>query len=174
MHRGAVNDKAAYDASQPPFATMSDTVVAPDGRTYQMSDLAARQQAADASTVVYANQAIDAIHEVDPQMMVTMGLFTYRAVRRSPNGFAQHCSGECDGEWRYAFRPAWSSNIGHAAAGVRELQVQSCAQGFSGWIYWTWDTDEDANQRKFFTLTEGGGPINGALAPIVRSDPCRR
>jgi hypothetical protein len=220
-----LDNEAAYDASQPPFATMSDTVVAPDGRQYDMADRAARQQAADASMVVYANAAIDAIHEVDPRMMVTMGLFTYRAVRKTPDGFAQHCSGECPGEWRYpgrasslarwsnlsfldvhiypwnngwtfaadlassewswvdgpvimgefgAYRPAWSSNIGHAAGGMRELQVQSCAQGFSGWIYWTWDTDEDPVQRKFFTLTEGGGPINGMLAPIVRRDPCRR
>jgi hypothetical protein len=57
---------------------------------------------------------------------------------------------------------------------ARRLLAIGCPQGFSGWIYWTWDTNEDPVQRQFFTLTESGGPINGTLAPIVRRDPCRR
>jgi hypothetical protein len=219
-----LDNEATIDASQAPFNQWSGSVVGPDGLTYDMADRASRQQAADASMVVYANQAIDAIHEVDPDMMVTMGLFTYRAVGKTPDGFSRYCSGNCPGDYRYpgrpsslshwsrlsfldihvypwnngwtldadlassewahvrgpvvmgefgAYRPAWNDNITSAAYGMRDLQVASCPRGFSGWIYWTWDTDEDPVQRQFFTTTYNRGAVNGVLAPIVRPDPCR-
>jgi hypothetical protein len=220
-----LDNEASFNGAQPPFHQMAGTVVGPDGLTYDMADRADRQQAADASMVVYANEVVDAVHEVDPDMMVTIGLFTYRAVGKTPDGFAQHCSGTCDvlryrypgrpsslshwsdlsfldihiypwnngwtldadlasSEWPWvrgpvvmgefgAYRPAWNDDIIRAAYGMRDLQVASCGHGFAGWIYWTWDTEEDATQRQFFSLTYNRGAINGQLAPIVRPDPCR-
>lgn len=220
-----LDNEASYNASQAPFDRWSGTVVGPDGITYHMDNAAERQQAGDASMVVYANEVIDAVHEVDPEMMVTMGLFTYRAVGKTPDGFARHCSGSCAGgnthrypgrpsslshwsnldfldihiypwnngwtleadlassEWPWvegpiimgefgAHRETWNNDVVAAAHGMRDLQVASCPQGFSGWIFWTWDTEEDATQRLFFSMMHQGGAINGVLAPIVRPDPC--
>jgi len=72
-----------------------------------------------------------------------------------------------------AYRPAWNQDITTAAYGMRDLQVASCSRGFSGWVFWTWDTEEDAIQRLFFSMSYDRGAINGVLAPIVRPDPCR-
>jgi hypothetical protein len=219
-----LDNEATFSGAQAPFDKWSGTVVAPDGLTYRMDDRAQRQQAADASMVVYANQAVDAVHEVDPDMMVTVGMFTYRAVGKSPDGFSRYCSGSCPGEYRYPGRPSslshwsdlsfldihiypwnngwtleadlassewswvrgpivmgefgayrlvWNGNVTTAAYGMRDLQVASCRHGFAGWIYWTWDTEEDPIQRQFFSLSYNRGAVNGVLAPIVRPDPCR-
>lgn len=37
---------------------------------------------------------------------------------------------------------AWYSSATECAPHVRDLQVSSCAQGFSGWLFWTFDCDE--------------------------------
>ncbi|SDU87010.1 cellulase family glycosylhydrolase [Jiangella alkaliphila] len=59
---------------------------------------------------------------------------------------------------------AWPALVDH--------QVGSCTYGITGWLYWTWDTNEDATQQKFFTGVEAGGVIAGALSPRQRPDPC--
>lgn len=59
-----------------------------------------------------------------------------------------------------------------AATAMRDLQVATCERGFAGWLYWTWDTDEEETQRLFVTATEQDGAVNGLLAPAVRYDPC--
>lgn len=48
-------------------------------------------------------------------------------------------------------------------------QVESCKYGFDGWIFWTWDLDE---QPDFFNALMRDGAINGVLAPVIRPDPC--
>jgi len=48
-------------------------------------------------------------------------------------------------------------------------QVESCKYGFDGWIFWTWDLNE---QPDFFNALMDGGVINGVLAPKLRPDPC--
>lgn len=48
-------------------------------------------------------------------------------------------------------------------------QVESCKYGFDGWLFWTWDLDE---QPDFFNAKMGGGAIERALAPATRPDPC--
>lgn len=60
-------------------------------------------------------------------------------------------------------------NITEAALIFRDWQVESCNYGFDGWIFWTWDLDE---QPDFFNALMQGGAINGMLAPVVRPDPC--
>jgi hypothetical protein len=101
------DNEATWQASAKPFATMTGTVTGPDGLTYDMARPADRQQAADASMVVYANAVVDAVHAVDPELLVTTGLFTYRAVGKTVDGFATHCAKDCDDlRYRYPGRPA--------------------------------------------------------------------
>lgn len=73
-----------------------------------------------------------------------------------------------------AYRDSFDGSVTQAANAMREHQVDSCRQGFSGWLFWTWDTSENDDQRRFFSASESGGAINGQLAPIVRPDPCRQ
>ena len=49
-------------------------------------------------------------------------------------------------------------------------QMESCSQGFDGWLLWTWDTDE---QPEFWTGIDEGRAIGAALSPPVRPDPCQ-
>jgi len=56
-----------------------------------------------------------------------------------------------------------------AANGLVAWQRESCRQGYSGWILWTWDSDE---QERFFNGMRDGGIIEKALAPATRPDPC--
>lgn len=60
-------------------------------------------------------------------------------------------------------------NITNAALTFRDWQVESCQYGFDGWIFWTWDLNE---QPDFFNALMQDGAINGALAPVARPDPC--
>jgi hypothetical protein len=55
------------------------------------------------------------------------------------------------------------------AAALRDWQVQSCPYGFTGWLLWTWDTDE---QPELWNALSQGGAINQALAPVQRPNPC--
>lgn len=220
-----VGDKA-------PYHRKSGTVRTLDGLTYDMSDPTQRQQSADANFVAYANRMVDAVHSVDPDALVTMGMFTYGAVYKPrPQGMPTYCDTNCQPgvDYRYPARPRslshwsrlafldvhiypadkpginqpytlarnletieWShvkgtviigeygatkaryqNNIRTAAYAMRDMQIESCRKGFSGWLFWTHDTADTATQRLFYHLGDGGGAINGQLAPIVRPDPCR-
>jgi hypothetical protein len=61
------------------------------------------------------------------------------------------------------------SSIQAAAETLRDWQVESCNYGFDGWIFWTWDLNE---QPDFFNALMQEGAINGIIAPINRPDPC--
>jgi hypothetical protein len=54
-----------------------------------------------------------------------------------------------------------------------EHQVATCEAHMSGWLYWTWDSDEDATQRLFHRANESGGAIAWELSPTRRPDPCK-
>jgi hypothetical protein len=71
------------------------------------------------------------------------------------------------------YKHHYDDNITAAAYAARDHQVNSCASGFDGWLFWTWDTTDTADQWRLFTGAESHGAINGILAPIVRPDPCR-
>lgn len=60
-------------------------------------------------------------------------------------------------------------SIFSAATTFVDWQVESCKLGFDGWIFWTWDLDE---QPDFFNALMQDGAINGVLAPQLRPDPC--
>jgi hypothetical protein len=57
-----------------------------------------------------------------------------------------------------------------AAVGLQAWQIESCKFGFDAWLIWTWDNE--FNGEMYSALSEGGA-INGALAPVLRPDPCR-
>lgn len=61
------------------------------------------------------------------------------------------------------------SSIFSAAQTFVDWQVESCKYGFDGWVFWTWDLDE---QPDFFNALMQDGAINGVLAPKLRPDPC--
>ena len=57
-----------------------------------------------------------------------------------------------------------------AALALQAWQIESCTYGFDGWLVWTWDNEFGGEM--YSALTDGGA-INGALAPVLRPDPCR-
>jgi hypothetical protein len=67
-----------------------------------------------------------------------------------------------------AFRFAYPA-LDEASSALQDVQAQSCAYGFDGWLLWTWDTDE---QTELWNGLSGGGTIDRALAPATRPDPC--
>ncbi|MGW6282282.1 hypothetical protein [Kribbella sp. NPDC055071] len=71
-----------------------------------------------------------------------------------------------------AYKPDYDNDVIKAAYGMRDVQRATCAKGMTGWLFWTYDTTEEAVQRQFFNLADSGGAVNGTLAPIVRPDPC--
>jgi hypothetical protein len=57
-----------------------------------------------------------------------------------------------------------------AALALQAWQIESCKFGFDGWLLWTWDNE--FNGEMYSALSDGGA-INGALAPVLRPDPCQ-
>ncbi len=69
----------------------------------------------------------------------------------------------------YGAFTSYYPSITSAANGMRDLQVQSCSYNFTGWLFWTYDTSEQAG---LYYLSQNGGAIDGVLAPAVRPNPC--
>ena len=67
-----------------PFNLEEGTVKVANGKTYDMSDFDSRQKCADESFLYWANQLTDAIHEIDPKGLVTIGMWTSDAHERLP------------------------------------------------------------------------------------------
>ncbi len=61
------------------------------------------------------------------------------------------------------------ASVDAAAQKFASWQAESCAYGFDGWIFWTWDTTE---QSDFLNALQGNSSIERALAPVNRPDPC--
>jgi hypothetical protein len=58
-----------------------------------------------------------------------------------------------------------------AARALLEWQAASCAYGFDGWLFWTWDVDR---QDELWHGLSENGEIAAALSPAQRPDPCAR
>ena len=65
----------------------------------------------------------------------------------------------------------WGLNATTCAPRMRQLQHSSCAQGFTGWLFWTYDCAEQPDPH-WFTLMEAGGAIDKVLAPARNPNPC--
>lgn len=60
-----------------------------------------------------------------------------------------------------------------AAEALQTWQAQSCPLGFDGWLLWTWDTTgELPGEPAVWNAQAGGGLLERALAPSIRTDPC--
>jgi len=68
----------------------------------------------------------------------------------------------------------WYDSARQCAPHVKDLQMSSCSRGFSGWLFWTWDTDTPDEQPEWFSMMDESGAINGILAPIAFPDPCAK
>jgi len=61
------------------------------------------------------------------------------------------------------------ASLDTAAQRFIDWQVESCKYGFDGWIFWTWDLNE---QSDFFNALMDQGQIEMVLSPVNRPDPC--
>jgi hypothetical protein len=64
-------------------------------------------------------------------------------------------------------------DVTQAASVLTGWQRDSCAYGFDGWLFSTWDTSERASgEPDLWSAVDSGGIIEHALAPSARPDPC--
>jgi hypothetical protein len=60
-----------------------------------------------------------------------------------------------------------------AGEALQTWQYASCPFGFDGWLAWTWDTTgELPGEPAMWNAQAGGGLLERALAPTIRTDPC--
>ena len=71
-------------SSAGPFNLDKGIVKVANGKSYNMADFDSRQKCADDSFLYWANQLAEAIHEVDPKGLVTIGMWTSDAHERKP------------------------------------------------------------------------------------------
>jgi hypothetical protein len=189
-------NEASVDFQYPPFTLSAGRVTTANGETYEMASSADQRRMIDDAFVHYTDRVRAAILEADPTALVTIGFWTAPEIpagvvaRRSAADFVDiHPYPGLDGTFgqamqKYgiegptakpvvigemgAFRHAFGT-AGDAAAQLVEWQRQSCAYGVDGWLFWTWDTDE---QPELWNALSGGGAIEEALAPKSRPDPC--
>jgi hypothetical protein len=65
------------------------------------------------------------------------------------------------------------STVAAAVEALQMWQAQSCGLGFDGWLLWTWDTaGELPGEPAMWNAQAGGGLLERALAPSVRTNPC--
>jgi hypothetical protein len=111
------DNEVFFDASKPPFSTMSGMLTSLDGVAYDMSKTASRQQAADANLVIYSMRMKKAVTSADASGLLTLGFFTNNAVGKTGfNGMTTYCSTQCSPNVNYWVpgRPAAVSIYGHA------------------------------------------------------------
>lgn len=71
-----------------------------------------------------------------------------------------------------AHKSFYNNDIIAAAYAIRDAQTAACKLGSKGSLFWTFDTQDNDDQRYLFTLSESGGAINGVLAPIANPTFC--
>jgi hypothetical protein len=65
----------------------------------------------------------------------------------------------------------WYPNATQCAPNVRQLQISSCAAGFTSWLFWTYDSNDV--QPDWYGMIDDDGAIDSVLAPINHPDPCK-
>ena len=63
----------------------------------------------------------------------------------------------------------WYTSEAAAAKALHDLQVDSCAAGFDGWLTWSWYIPA---QPDIWHAMTGEGLVGDVLAPTSRPDPC--
>lgn len=72
------------DGKSWPFDAASGTVTMANGKAYDLADARQRQALMDDGIVYYLDTLADAVHVVDPGLLVCEGIFTMRAVGKDP------------------------------------------------------------------------------------------
>ena len=67
---------------------------------------------------------------------------------------------------------SWYPHAADCVPHMVALQVSSCAAGFVGWLFWTYDTDTESEQPQWYSMVDDHGAIGAALAPKTRPNPC--
>jgi hypothetical protein len=67
-----------------------------------------------------------------------------------------------------AFRSAYPT-VADAAQGLRSRIEESCGDGFSGWLAWSWNARA---QPELWSATSAGGALERSLAPHAWPSPC--
>jgi len=203
----------AYYRATAPFSITSGTVTPANGRTYDLSSREDLQRMADDHAVLWADACVDAVRKVDPDAMVTVGVFTFGAVGRAGPGqvrpsdakdkriplrplalarsklsfldihFYPFSPSTLDRDLRNiefdelkaacakrdiplvmgefgAFKSAFAT-IPEAADGMVRHLRRVMGLGFSGYIYWTYDSH---SQHWLWNAKSGRGEILEALA----------
>lgn len=103
--------------------------------------------------------------------------------RRAPYSVAADlASGEMDRVTRVpwivgeigAFRDVYNGSATLAGDGIRTARAQACTvgTGYRGILFWTADNQDNADQRRLFTLRDKA--LDDAMSPIKRPNPCVR
>jgi hypothetical protein len=61
-------------------------------------------------------------------------------------------------------------DVNAAAVLMRDHQIEAWNRGFAGFLFWTYDCDDQA-WPQLWTLMDANGAINQVLAPLCRPDP---
>jgi hypothetical protein len=126
------DNEVFFDASQPPFSTMSGTLTSLDGLKYDMSKPAQRQQAADANLVAYSIDMKKALTQADPGALLMMGFFTNNAVGKTAfNGLATYCSTNCKPGTDYRVPGRAASVSIYGDADIIDIHVYPGSTSFS-------------------------------------------
>jgi hypothetical protein len=64
----------------------------------------------------------------------------------------------------------WYTSEEAGAKALHDLEVESCAAGFDGWLTWSWDIS--VAQPDIWHARTGNGYVGEVLAPANRADPC--
>jgi len=187
----------------PPMDKTSGTIQTANGSTYDLADPVARVALQDDNMVFYAKAMRDAIRSLNPNAIAVMGFFSYNgtnpppfpAIANSDVDFIDlHGWPDTSGTTIEQLVANWQVNgdlrkpiimgeydgfvdvfptTTQAADGLKAWQIASCSAGFSGWILWTWDTEQNELPGwNTWSALSGNGEINHALAPIYRPNPC--
>ena len=71
-----------------------------------------------------------------------------------------------------AFQFAYPT-VADAELALKGFQADSCASGFDGWVFFSWDTTEfGSGEAPMWNGMSSGGQIGQALGPRLRPDPC--
>ena len=79
-------NEASFVADSPPFSTREGTCTPADRKTYDLASESQLQDMADAHIVLWTDTCAKAVREVDPDALVSVNVFTFRAVGRTGPG----------------------------------------------------------------------------------------
>jgi hypothetical protein len=212
-----LENETRFVADKPPFSLQRGTLRTANGQTYQLHNPRQKQRMADENVIHWVNRCTEAVKSVDPEAMVGVDVFTFRAVGRSGPG---RLGSETSHDARFPARPtalacsrvsyidihsyphsqktlvkdlksvefarlrricrrrnkplimgefgAFKKHFGNLNAAAQNMERyvhRLFGYGFQGFIYWTYDTDE---QEKLWNAKSGRGQIFRALSRASR------